>query len=720
MQDKYKDLIKTVKSSKKMNYEDELYLVNYIDDIRNERRKNDFFEFEFLKEIILKLINSNSNIELTLKQTINNTKFLLPLGIKSENYEFYKELIINSDLVFDKELFSLFDNKLDYQQILNIIKSKNLDDEQYNLVRNYIIDVSPYCISTEYLKKEVISFINSLNSQIDYNEYYKEKIKKVEKRNGIYDIEEKKLSLISNEVEKATYLISKLEDMYNSINKYEEIINELTLNGTDSIRNMTKEELGKISNMCKDSRINLSNDLNNYVKELEKTLKLSSDNVFESVLREAQVQINEINKKAQNLTVISNTDLLKLQRATDESIEKLKNYINSKEVKEALNEINKSEQAINNLAKLNNINLENINNEEIENKEETNKEVIEQPKIVEYHKRVFPTIELLGVKAPLIYSFDNKVSAKERFNKLMELKQQRMDNGELFHESFDEVLKCIMQGDFTYLYGPSGCGKSYLAKQIATILGLEYNISDQVADQYGIKGYKNAQGEFQGTQSYDAFVKGKMLIVNEFDNSNSQAQVVLNTLYDALRDVRNNPYVDSYVTFADDVTVPVNPNFRILCTGNTDLTGPNKVFLRTKSDGAVEKRIKFIELSYDNNIENDVLKDYPIWASFIKEYRKICEDYSYNNLRMNIVVGDIASRNTFDIAESLKSEIKTTDEILSQEFIRNKDSEYLNYLVNALSNKYNFRTDNLIEQPIVNELTLAKRLVLNINKKLGK
>ena len=278
----------------------------------------------------------------------------------------------------------------------------------------------------------------------------------------------------------------------------------------------------------------------------------------------------------------------------------------------------------------------------------------------------------------------------------------------------------MIQGDFTYLYGPSGCGKSYLAKQIATILGLEYNISDQVADQYGIKGYKNAMGEFQATQSYDAFVKGKMLIVNEFDNSNSQAQVVLNTLYDSLRDVRSNPYTDSYVTFADDVTVPVNPNFRILCTGNTDLTGPNKVFQRTKSDGAVEKRIKFIELSYDSNIEDTVLKDYPIWFNFIKEYRKICEEYSYNNLRMNIVVGDLASRNTFDIAESLKLGIKTIDEILSQEFIRNKDIEYLNYLITALSSKYNFNTDNITQQPIVNEATLAKRLVLNINKKLGK
>lgn len=722
MQDKYKELIKIIRINKTIDDYSKEILTNYIEEIRDEKRKNDFFEFDFLKEVVLKLINDNLEEELESKfdKIINDVKFLLPLGTKSDNYEFYKELIINSDLVFDKELFSLFENKLDYQQILNIIKSKNLDDEQYNIVSNYIKEVSPYCISNEHLKKEVISFISGLTSQINYDEYYKEKIKKIEKRNGIYDIDEKKLSLTSMEVEKATYLINKLEEMSRSISEYEKMIKELTTSGSSNIKNLTKEELGKISNMCKDSRIKLINILNEKVKELEETLKLSVDELFESILRETQVKMDELNKRAQNITVIANTDLIKLQRASDDYIEKIKNYINSEEVKEALNKIEQSEQAINNLAKINTIKVVDEEIKPKEEKQEVEEIKVEVPKISEYHKKVFPTIELLGVKAPLIASFDTKEPARIRYERLIALKLQRKQNGELFHEAFDEVLKCMLQGDFTYLYGPSGCGKSYLAKQVATILGLEYNISDQVADQYGIKGYKNAQGDFQATQSYDAFVKGKMLIVNEFDNSNSQAQVVLNTLYDALRDVRNNPYTDSYVTFADDVTVPVNPNFRILCTGNTDLNGPNKVFQRTKSDGAVEKRVKFIELSYDKNIEDEVLRDYPIWSSFIKNYRKICEDYSHNNLRMNIVVGDIASRNTFDIAESLKLGIKTEDEIISQEFIRNKDIEYLNYLVSALSSKYGFENENVEKETIKDEKTLAKRLVYNINKKLGK
>ena len=288
MQDKYKDLIKVVKSNKSIDYETEDYLVNYIDEIRNEKRKNDFFEFEFLKDVILKLLNNNldKDIVTKLEDTINDIKFLLPLGMKSDNYDFYKELIINSDLTFDKDLFSLFDNKLDYQQILNIIKSKNLDDEQYKLVRNYIIEISPYCINNEYLKKEVISFINNIKSQIDYEEYYKNKIKKIEKRNGIYDIDEKKLSLISNEVEKATYLINKLEDMSESVNRYEELVKNLTSNGLNDIKTKTKDELEKISEVSKNCRIDITNELNNYIKELEKTLKLSSDEVFENVLRE--------------------------------------------------------------------------------------------------------------------------------------------------------------------------------------------------------------------------------------------------------------------------------------------------------------------------------------------------------------------------------------------------------------------------------------------------
>ena len=85
---------------------------------------------------------------------------------------------------------------------------------------------------------------------------------------------------------------------------------------------------------------------------------------------------------------------------------------------------------------------------------------------------------------------------------------------------------------------------------------------------------------------------------------------------------------------------------------------------------------------------------------------------------MNVVVGDIGSRNVFDIATALRDDIKTSDEILTQEFIRNKDKEFLQFLVKNLSEMYKFRSDQITGQPAVDEITLAKRLVFNINKKI--
>ena len=133
----------------------------------------------------------------------------------------------------------------------------------------------------------------------------------------------------------------------------------------------------------------------------------------------------------------------------------------------------------------------------------------------------------------------------------------------------EEVINCVMEGDWVYLWGPSGCGKSYIIKQVASLVGIDYVENGKITDKYSIMAYNDPHGRFRATQAFIAILYGKLLSLDEFDNGNTDTQVVLNELYSGLLDTMEHPKKKRYITFAEDMTVAINPNFRMISAGNT-------------------------------------------------------------------------------------------------------------------------------------------------------
>ena len=129
----FKRLIKVIKNAN-LNYEIINYLVNYVSEIRDKKRNNDFFEFDFLEGIILEIVNSSFdsydeflNLYKKILETVN---FLLPEGMLTPDYDAIKRMFIYnfSDSssfiakdVFEQKFYSLFDSRLDYLYLMNLI-----------------------------------------------------------------------------------------------------------------------------------------------------------------------------------------------------------------------------------------------------------------------------------------------------------------------------------------------------------------------------------------------------------------------------------------------------------------------------------------------------------------------------------------------------------------------------------------------------------------------
>ena len=163
---KYKELIRTLRSSD-INYEVVDILVNYLIEVRDGLRNNEFYDFDFLQRIVVELASNNFESVEEFREVFNNllnrVRFLLPDGDKTEGYEAIKNEIINyhcsieRNKLFSEELYSLFENRLDYLQIMDIILGDSNLIENFDSIVKFACELGKEIADQGLLKREVIS-----------------------------------------------------------------------------------------------------------------------------------------------------------------------------------------------------------------------------------------------------------------------------------------------------------------------------------------------------------------------------------------------------------------------------------------------------------------------------------------------------------------------------------------------------------------------------------
>lgn len=184
---------------------------------------------------------------------------------------------------------------------------------------------------------------------------------------------------------------------------------------------------------------------------------------------------------------------------------------------------------------------------------------------------------------------------------------------EVYCAKFNRIKAKVCRGNNVYLFGPAGSGKSHTAEQVADALGLEFYGQTTIQFAHDVRGYGDAGGKFQDTPFYKAFANGGLYFQDEYDRSNAEAAIVL-----------NSALANGWYDFPIVGRVNAHPNFRFMAAGNTLMTGADEEYVTGQEiDASSRDRFAyFFEIDYSHEVELKIAHGHEEIVSFVEDVRQ--------------------------------------------------------------------------------------------------
>ncbi len=249
------------------------------------------------------------------------------------------------------------------------------------------------------------------------------------------------------------------------------------------------------------------------------------------------------------------------------------------------------------------------------------------------------------------------------------VKQNNIELGrtdaELFHEKFEEILTLIQLDEPVMLIGPAGSGKNHSISQIARALGLHMYYTNNASNEFKLTGFIDAGGTYRDTEFYKAFKNGGIFFLDEIDNSDPSALIVI-----------NSAIANGYMAFPHE-TIERHPDFRMVAAANTWGKGSDLQYVgRNALDGATLDRFDNVFFDYDRKLEKALYPNKQV-LNFMWSFRDATEDAKIPHIVSTRGIGKVYKKEINGIP------IET---ILRANVIRNLGQDDLNTILGNMEN----------------------------------
>ncbi len=704
--------------------------IEYVNQLK-KGRPNDFGDMETLFRVMNELCDSNFEDETDAKEHLNNViaNYHLLVNKDDPNVEnaksYFIEEFVNTNGIlyqqyFDEGMYALFADKKDYFEIMDKIRLNETLTDRIDAIIGYAHQVGKYCMTQDILKRDILAYLDGLENVTDDDaeKYGEMELDRAKRRIGVYNISSEELASVDSKLRRVEGYLEEFGTYMTSVEEEKRAITSLVDTGRKEIQKAKTESVEALKQMIAQQKQLLIQKLDEKVLDIEESLQGKSDEVFRQILESYQDRVEEFRKIFEGYSVSASKDLIAIQKDAQKSLERLKNYATDEPLlQEMMKRLEEQsayrDQIIQLVAK----------EEELKEKAKESStttpvtpSATPEPVVIPGYDRIMVPYRRIvlpeKINTMINPYLDERIPFTKRKEELLKRIEEKEKEGEIFHKKVKEIAIDLMEGDWPYLWGPSGTGKSYMVKQVASLLGMDFMKAGKITEPYSVLGYNDPQGRFCFTPTFVAALYGHLLSLDEFDNGNTDTQVVLNDIYSELLNKLEDPSETCEVIFGTDVPVDINPNFRMISAGNTSGSGENEAFSsRGKIDESIQQRMTPIYIDFDDRVEQKILEGYPVWYKFITDFRRICTEYAENN-GLSSTLGATTTRDAAAIKKYIDHNSKTIDQIIAEKFVQIKDSEYRKALAREIAELYHVDYDGANNPSFKKTLASADEKVL--------
>lgn len=237
--------------------------------------------------------------------------------------------------------------------------------------------------------------------------------------------------------------------------------------------------------------------------------------------------------------------------------------------------------------------------------------------------------------------------------------------GGFYHEKFEEVLSLVQLDEPIMLIGPAGSGKNHSILQISQALGLHMYYTNNASNEFKLTGFIDAGGNYRDTEFYKAFKNGGIFFLDEIDNSDPSALIVI-----------NSALANGYMAFPHE-TIDRHPNFRMIAAANTWGKGSDLQYVgRNALDGATLDRFDNIFFDYDRKLEQALYPNDEV-LKFMWSFRDAVQETKIPHIVSTRGIGKVYKKEINGIP---------VETILRTNIIRNLGQDDLNTLLGSMRN----------------------------------